>query len=66
MNKTRKNRLYYKVSQDKYELIEAIADTSQELAELCGVTRSAVLIGVERYEKGLYNSAYRRIDIDGD
>lgn len=57
-------KVYYTVSQDKYELITAIADSSKELAELCGVQQKTVLKGVERYEKGIYNSQYRRITFD--
>lgn len=64
MNKTAKNRVYYKVSEDEYELIVAIADTARELATLCGVDHKTVFKGVERYEKGLYNSPYRRIEIN--
>lgn len=64
MNKTAKNRLYYKVTNDEYELILAIADTARELADLCGVDHKTVFKGIERYEKGIYNSQYRRIEID--
>lgn len=53
--------MYCKVTRDEYECIEAIADTSQELAEMCGVKRTTVLKGVERYEKGQYNTQWRRI-----
>ena len=64
MNKTAKNRMYYKVTRDENETIVAIADTARELAKLCGVDHKTVFKGVERYEKGLYNSCYRRITID--
>lgn len=35
-------KLYICVSHDKYELPEAIADTAQELADICGATKAVV------------------------
>lgn len=56
--------IYFQVTPDKYELITAIADTSAELARICGVEQKTVLKGVRRYETGEYNSQWRRIRIE--
>ena len=56
-------RVYYKVSRDELELIEAIADTSAELAKLCGVRQTTVLQQVRRWEKGSKASQYRRLEL---
>lgn len=34
--------LYIAVSRDKYELPEAVADTIQELAQMCGATANSI------------------------
>lgn len=36
------DRIWMKVSDDEYELPEAIANTADELAKICGVTGSTV------------------------
>lgn len=58
----RGDRMYCKVSKDESEQIEFFADSSKELAEMCGVTQKAVLKGVERYAKGM-KSQWRRIEL---
>ena len=56
--------LYYKVTKDKYELITAIADSSRELAEMCNVKQKTVCEGIRRFEKGIYNSQFRKIEVE--
>lgn len=58
--------LYYQVTNDKYELITAIADSSRELAELCGVKQKTVCEGIRRYETGMYNSHFRKVEVDDE
>lgn len=47
--------VYVKVSKDKYRLIEAIADTAEELAQIVGTTKatiySSISHGYKTFEK---------------
>ena len=61
---TMKQYLWLKVSNDKYELPLAVADTARELAALCGVRLCAVNMGVYRAEKYGWESQYKRIEVD--
>lgn len=47
-----KGRLYIKVSKDNLELIEAVADTQQELADICGVDISCINHALRRVKRG--------------
>ena len=56
--------LWIKVSRDKYELIEAVADTAPQLARMCGVTPLAVYHGVSKVRLHAQKwTAYRRIEV---
>lgn len=60
-------KVYIRVTLDKYELITSIADTSAELARICGVEQGTVLKGCRRYERGVYKrSQWRRVEIEED
>ena len=55
------------VTKDKYELPVAIADTSKELAKICGVSHVTIKMGAARYRTGkVKNSRYRKVVIDDD
>ena len=56
----RKAALYLFVTNDQYELPMAVADTVYEMADMLGVTGSAVSKGVRLHERGGH-SQYRRI-----
>ena len=57
--------IWMKVSKDSLELPEAIADTAEELAEICGVDPTTVIGAARRYEQGkVAFSVYRRIEIE--
>ena len=43
---------YIKVSRDKYELIQAIGYSVQELSFLTGAKEKAIYQGLERFKKG--------------
>ena len=45
-------KVYMKVSEDCYELPEAIADSQTELARECDTKLSTVNMSIQRYRKG--------------
>ena len=55
-------KIYYRVTRDKYELICGIGDTPKELAYVCGVKHKTVLMGLERYKKGI-RSQWRVVEL---
>lgn len=59
-----KKVLWIKVSNDKYELIEAMGDTAYDLAKACGVTMNAVCSAVSHAKGRHNNSVYKRIVYD--
>lgn len=52
--------VYMLVTQDKYQLPLAVADTARELAQMVGVTESSVIACIRRG----YKSRYVRVYID--
>ena len=59
---SRRKYIYFTVSQDEFEHPQIIAETAQELADVCGVTRGAVIHAIKRHEKGLYKKTkFRRV-----
>lgn len=56
--------LWLKISKDKYELPLAVADTADQLAEMCGVTVGTIRSNVKHFEDGdLVFSRYRKVKI---
>ncbi len=55
-----------KVSNDKYRLPEAVAESSAELAKICGVTRSAVDTAICNAKRRKQNSIYVKIVIEDE
>lgn len=59
--------LWVEVTQDKYRHIVRMADTIEELAEMCGVTRSTVASTACRVRKGLNpNGRFERVYVGKD
>ena len=57
-------KIYICVSHDEYELPEAIADTAQELADICGTTKAVVQSCISKYEHGKTKwTRYRKVVI---
>lgn len=55
------------VTKDEFELPVAIADTSTELAKMCGVSNRTVISGALRDKTGkVKRSRYRKVVIDED
>ena len=50
--KKAKSYIWMKVSSDKFELPEAVADTAVELAKLCGVTANGIYSQISRVRSG--------------
>ena len=58
-------KIYMKVSKDKYQLPEVIADSVKELAEKCGESPRIVSSLASKASKGKHkNSPYIRIEIE--
>lgn len=55
------------VTKDKYELPVIIAETSTELARMCGVNNRTVISGALRSKSGkVKKSRYIKVEIDDD
>lgn len=59
-------KLYLEVTKDKYELPIAVADTADELAEIRGTIKNAVLSGISQEKRGHARSRFKRIVVDDD
>lgn len=58
-------KIWMEVTQDKYELPVAIADTAKELAEIVGTTTNNIVSQCSHYRKGrLKSSRFRMIEIE--
>lgn len=53
--------IWMRVSSDGLELPEIIADSSEELAEKCGVTLMTIYSSISKYRSGKRPSLYRRV-----
>lgn len=60
----KKKYLYLKVTNDKYELPIVVADSSLELAKLCGISQRSVLNCIHRHEFKGRPSSYIKVEID--
>ena len=58
---SKRKYIYFTVSQDEFEHPQIIAETAQELADVCGVTKGAVIHAIKNYEKGMLKTKFRRI-----
>lgn len=46
------DRIWMKVTADKYELPLVIADSAKELAEICGTTANSIVSAISHHKKG--------------
>lgn len=58
--------LYIRISKDKYELPIAVAETVQELANMCGVTRNTIYTMMSRYGALGKWCPYRKVEVEDD
>ena len=55
--------IWMKVTQDIYELPLMIADSAQELADMCGVGVNAIYSGVSKNKTGkMKHGSYRKVE----
>lgn len=59
-------KIWIKVSDDKYEFPEVIADSCAELARKCGVGYYTILAHICRERKGEYVSRYKCVEVEDD
>ena len=59
-------KLYLKVTDDKYELPVAVADSQSELARLCGVSKATITSSLSHQRHGRQNSHYKEVEVDDD
>ena len=52
-----------KVTNDKYELPEIVADSAGQLAQKLGVTKNHIFSAISHANKKGYNCAYRKVVI---
>lgn len=58
-------KIWMKVSNDKFEIPEAIADTAEELAAMTGTSASTIYSSVSHYKHGrIKRTIYRCIEIE--
>jgi hypothetical protein len=56
-----------KISKDKYELPIAVADTAQQLADMCGTSVHCILSIVSKTKKGVIKKpSYIKVEIEED
>lgn len=53
--------LYMKVTNDKYELPVAVADTGRELAEMVGTTKNTIFSSISKGYR-----QYQRVEVEDD
>lgn len=60
-----KRYIWMKISHDAYELPEAVADTAEELAAICGTTKNCICSSIAHVEKGKRKwSPYVKVEIE--
>ena len=58
--------LWLRVSQDKYELPEAVADNPAELARICGTTANSIMSMISHYKAWGYKCKYIKVEVEDD
>lgn len=56
--------IWMKVTDDKYELPVAVADSAGQLARMCGVSRECIQSAVSHSRKEGRNSIYKKVEIE--
>lgn len=59
---SRKKYVYLYVTKDKFELPIIVADSLEELASKCGVTKHAISTGIYHEKKFGKKSRYKRVE----
>lgn len=56
--------LYIKVTQDKFELPIAVADTARELADMVGTSKNTVYSSIWHEKNGNTWSNYKKVEVE--
>ena len=60
----KKEYLWLQVSNDEYELPINIADTCEELAEMCGVRENAIYSAISHAKEKNYRCKYVKVKVE--
>lgn len=58
--------IWMKISDDKYELPVAVADTVTELAQICGITKETIIAQRSRQKRKGTSCRYLKIEVEDD
>ena len=58
--------VYMKITTDRYELPLAVADTGEELAKICGVSRNNVYTTMRKARLLGHRCQYVRVEVEDD
>ena len=58
--------VYMKVSKDELRLPEAVAESTVELAKICGVSVNAVNSAISKAKQRNQNSIYVKVEVEED
>jgi hypothetical protein len=57
-------KVYMKITKDKYELPLAVANSAEELARICGVTRNGIDTLISLRKSGKFKTSYIKVEIE--
>ena len=58
--------IYMKITKDRYELPVAVADTGEELADICGVSRNNVYNTIRRAKLYGHRCQYVKVEVEDE
>lgn len=58
--------IWMKVTNDKYELPEMVADTAEQLAHKLGITKNHIFSAISHAKRKGYNCMYRKVVVDDE
>ena len=60
----KKKNIWLEVTRDKYELPVKIADSVEELAEMCGTSKNTIMSTISNWKKGrLKTCRFRKVEL---
>lgn len=58
--------VWMRITRDKYELPDAVADSASELAKICGVSKYTIKSSIHQAKQKGYRSRYIKVKIEED